>query len=1400
LFSGRSKGAGGKFFHPVGEKHRFKSLQIIDRQGKEIVNGRTDSVSKPLMILLYTKKLKIIKHPLINGRSRLSFNYMPIRKSFGMGLLAFFLCVVGVQGAADFKIRYNQKFPCLEVMDSSAVKITDVTEGAKGETVTSGKSSLNISFIKNSSGQPEVTLRDAKSPLSEMEIEAFGLSVGMKPEGTVLVRFGADNKPKFEMDRTGGSRFLMADLGNLDTAAGKEVAANTAPSKNLIRCRERFADWIGGKGGWSNKSGKILETEGGDLVKVGELPDREIKVSEAFQSGAVITVGNKKPLLFQSGAGVFHLALPGTVFSLGKLEAGSADLKIELTEGTIQTFVAEPLKAPRGSLIALGNGEVARTLDASYQIARTAGPESTTTLTSISGKVILAQEAGGKEVATLSGEKTWSGSKGGEPRALSANTPEKSSLVALQELARNTALIDIARDGVKACPEAVEEIVSTAVKASPELAQTIAEQCLLANPKSLKVIAQASGVKGLKLSKEEQAKVDALESLDQRLERLAIDGIDLEMKQGQVLLVEGDCKLDGKKEKIMVGQVLALNDKITTGKESRILVGMAPGVVLSVESGSVATLEKMSSEIKNGELQSREAVVNSESGLVVMNIAPWNKEKTDVRVKTKEGESVAQGTVFAVSYVGGKMMTTVTRGSVGSRDSSGNMVSIAAGQQATPGATPVATPADSPAVVAAGKAVESTVHAMVANVAASVVAAIPTAAAEVAAIAAKAVPAAAEQIAAAVAAKAPEAAIAIAQAVSKVAPQAASKIAAAVIAATPGMDAKSISAITTASSQGAADAPSVDTASGTEAGNAGGVGAGSGNIAAAAQVQQLQAQQDADALKTAQDALAKAKADLAAAKTEQDKAKARQDLANAQANLDKAAQKVQDSKIASAQAEAKAKAAEALQKTSAELKSKIDTANNKDAAYDYAAKANEQAQDSLNDARNEANQAAADSAAAGAAADAQQAVAEASKAVSAAIAGASTKEQAVSLANAAAAAAGTKAGSTKAAQETLAAELVEKQKAEAIAAASAQAAQAAALAASKLQADLAAATTKQAQEAAAAAASQAAVKAASDALNATRAATAAAALAQSASTTTFNSLTQANQSLANEYKLSSPAPSDTTPNSIRSVRAVFSEAQLNANPTLKEFVTKWDTYIEKQQAKFAAAAEQTEKEAASRRAIEMEAAVKAAADLNAAKTAANALIQAAKDAAAAKETARAAAEAETKTKALAEAKAQAEREVAAAAKAAADKLAAEIAAKDLAAAKAAAAQAAAAQEAARKAAEVAELAKAVEAASKEAARLAAIETAAAAAKLAEDIAKAADLAAAKAQSDAIANAARIAAEAEAAKKATADAEKARLLAAEEAAKKAAEEASAKVPVTEGGTKPVEATKAGSNLI
>ena len=1270
-------------------------------------------MSKPLMNPLDRKSSKTTIDPLINRKCRLKLIYMPAMRSVGIGLVSFFACTALGLAAADFKIRYNQKFPCLEVMDSSAVKITDVTEGAKGETVTSGKSSLNISFVKNSSGQPEVTFRDAKSPLSEMEIEAFGLSVGMKPEGTVLVRFGADNKPKFEMDRTGGSRFLMADLGNLDTAAGKEVAGNTAPSKNLIRCRERFAEWISGKGGWSNKSGKIIALGGGNMVTEGDQPEREIQVSEAFQRGAKITVGRSEPMMFQSGAGVFHLALPGTVFSLGKLEAGSPDLKVELIQGTIQTFVAAPLVAPRASLISLGNGEVARTLDGSYQIAKSAGAEGTTTITTISGKVILAQEAGGKELATLTGEQTWSGPKGGEPKALPSNSPEKSSLVALQKSARDNALIDIARDGVKACPEAVEEIVSTAVKANPELAPLLAEQCLLANPKLLKGIAQASGVKGLKLSKEEQAKVDALDSLDQRLERLAIEGIDLEMKMGQVLLVEGDCKLDGKKEKILVGQVLALNDKIATGKNGRILVGMAPGVVLSVEPESVVSLEKMSAEIKNGELLNRAAVVNTESGLVVMNIAPWNKEKTDVRVKTTEGESVAQGTVFAVNFSGGKMVTTVTRGSVGSTDASGKSVSISMGQQASPGGTPASTPANSPAVAAAGNAVAASVNALVANVAASIAAAIPSSAAEVAAVAAKAVPAAAEQIAGAVAAKAPEAALAIAQAVSKVAPEAASRIAAAVIAATPGMDAKSISAITTASSQGAADAPSVDTASGTEGGNAGGVGAGSGNVgqaAAATQFQQLQAEQDnqaaQDALKAARDAEAAAKAALFAANEREyaralevyNQAVAAREAAQAAANTAAAAKVAADQAAATAASAANSKAT-----ASANAANAADTA---DAAARAAAEAAATV-DALAEGLAEAKTAA--------------------DAANTLIQSATTKDQALAVANSVVTDANSAFDQAKSDQETAAAQAVALQKAEAESAARASAAAEAAQAAAQLKAALDAATTKAQQNAAAEAARVAADAARAAAVTAATQATNEANTAKTASTSTFNALTPDNKNLANEYKASNPAVSEP---GTASVRSMFTPTELNANPALKTFVEQWNSFIDKQREKFAALAEQAAKEAALLVAQQTETAIKAAADMAAAKAAAQAALTAANAEMTAKENARIAAEQASVAKVLEDARLKGEREAAELAKAAAAKLATDIAAaSDLAASKLKAADAAAAMEAQR----VAEAAK-VAAAEAEAARLAALDVAAglAAAQAATEAANAAITAATQA--------------------------------------------------------------------
>jgi hypothetical protein len=1258
-------------------------------------------------------------------------------------LAVFFVSGFSLFASPDFKIRYNQKFPCLEVMDSKAEKITDVTEGAKGETVTSGKSSITISFSKNADGLPEAILSDAKSPLSEMEIEAFGLSVGLKPAGTVMVRFGADHKPSFVMDRTGGARFLMADLGNLDTAAGKEVAANTPPSKNLIRCRERLADWIAGKGGWSNKSGKILATEGDDRVKVGEVPNRAIQVGEAFQTGASITVGSKGPLLWQSGSGVFHLALPGTVFMIGKLEAGSPDLKVELVQGTLQTFVAQPLQSPRGSLIGVGDGVVARTLDASYQVNRGAGKEVTTTLTAISGKVILAEEAGGKEVAVLSGEQTLDGLKKGSVRDLTKNSPEKSSLVALQQLAKETTLIDIARDGVKACPEAAAEIISTAVKAAPDFAKKIAESCVRAQPKLVAVISSASGVSDLKLTKEEQAKVDALETLDRRLAQIQQDGIDLDMKLGQVLIVQGDVHVNGRKEALTSGQILNLKDKITTSKGGRVFVGIAPGVVLSVESDSTAVLEKMDAEIKEGQLQRRSAVVNSESGLVVLSIAPWNKEKTDVRVKTKEGESVAQGTVFAVNFIGGKMMTTVSRGQVSSTDASGKSVAISAGQQASPGATTAAaTPANSVEAKAASNVGETASHVLAANVAASVAAALPTAAGEIAAIAAKAIPGAADAIAGAVAAKAPAAAMEIAQAVAKAVPEAADKVAAAVIAAAPGADSKAIASATAATAKAAAEASAVDTASGTSTASGGTSGGGGGSVGGGfggAAIQQT-ADNQAQQLAAAQKALEEAQKALEKAKTDADK-KAAQDKVNAataelakakKAADDAAAAKVLADKAAADKAAADVAAAQAA----ADAKKAADDAAAAKALADADAKAKA-------DAQLAADTAAANAKSAADAAAAAQALAN-QDAAAKALADAAAKKMADDAAIAAAAA--------KVNQEALAAELAANKKAEAEKTAAAKAAADAIKAAEEMQSALATQTKSQ-QDAAVRAAADAAAEEARRAADAASEAKKAADLAKGSANASYGSLSDSNKSLAEDYKKSSPAAPETAAAGLRRMMAaasVFSTEQLNANDgELKTFIENWDAYVAKQLEKFASESKKAEKAAASERAAAIEKAVTEAADENDAREKAAALIDEAQKAAAAKESARAAAADAAAKKAEEENTARLEREARVAAQKVADDAAA----------------------VAKQAAEAAAAAKAladVEAATKAAEKLAAEQTAAAAKKAAEDAAAAKALADVEAATKA---AEKLAAEktAAAAKKAAEDAAAAKLLAEKEAA-------------------------------
>lgn len=593
------------------------------------------------------------------------FNFSPLLKIAHHGTsfnfvrgISLFLCSLfclgafSVSAAPDFKIRYNQKFPCLEVMDSKAVKITDVTEGAKGETVTWGKSSINISFVKNAEGQPEVTLSEAKSPLSEMEVEAFGLSVGLKPQGTVMVRFGADNKPKFEMDRTGGARFLMADLGNLDTAAGKDLvavpsatstpAANAAaggtngPSKALTRCRERFAAWKEGKGGWSNKSGKILKTAGGETLQIGKGQPRPLLEGEAVQVGGTIVVGPKVPMIFQSAAGVFHQALPGTEIVLSPLEKDSVDIKVELRQGTLLTYVAAPLVAPRANLVVIAEGIVARTSDGLYQITK--GADGKSLISVATGKVTLADVAGGVERGSASANQKLT-YPGGTTVALTTGTPEVASLKALPEACKEATLLDIAQDGVLGCPEAIEEIFTEVTTPRPDLKEKLATQAVGIRPELLGQIQKITGLAELKAPS--PSGFHSLQFSKRAAGWLQGEPSPLS-KDGKVLKVVGIATFEGKP--IKRGQTLPTGALIKTGPLSQVMFLPVPGVIAEVQENSEIVFEQTSDRFEKGILQSAQTRLKTVSGDVHFAIADGFGDKIRVEVSTPKGLLKAQST------------------------------------------------------------------------------------------------------------------------------------------------------------------------------------------------------------------------------------------------------------------------------------------------------------------------------------------------------------------------------------------------------------------------------------------------------------------------------------------------------------------------------------------------------------------------------------------------------------------------------------------------------------------------------------------------------------------------------------------------------------------------------------
>lgn len=558
--------------------------------------------------------------------------------------------------APEFKIRYNQKFPCLEVMDSKAVKITDVTEGAKGETVTSGRASVNISFAKNAEGQPEVTLSDAKGPLSEMEIEAFGLSVGLKPAGTVLVRFGPDNKPKFEMDRTGGARFLMADLGNLDTAAGKELVAVPEPaslpanptatstnpiSKTLSRFRERLASWKAGqgKGGWSNRPGKILSCGKQSMITyVGQSP-RILLDGEAIQTGAEVTVGLDAPVTFQSGPGVFEKALPGSKFSVAPLEKGQKDVKVTLLEGTILTLVAVPLEAPRLNLLGLGNGVVVQTGDATYQAVQSSGGSS---FAVAQGSIRLVEEAGGASVSQISAGTSGHWPNPQPPSPLASGSPEAVTLKQLAEDAKRDFLTDMTEDAIKAAAADAEMIIREACDADPAFSRVVAKEILEIRPDLFGLISEASGCKDLPPP---APMPDAELAFAKRAAPWLRGEPSPLIRAGKVLKVEG--KVTQGDQPVKRSTVLQQGEIIRTGGDGRVMFKASAGVVAEIPPGSEVILLEMSADWKGGEIRKSKTLLEAKKGDAFLSVAKELEGKVVAEVRTPKGLSKDSGQLEA---------------------------------------------------------------------------------------------------------------------------------------------------------------------------------------------------------------------------------------------------------------------------------------------------------------------------------------------------------------------------------------------------------------------------------------------------------------------------------------------------------------------------------------------------------------------------------------------------------------------------------------------------------------------------------------------------------------------------------------------------------------------------------
>jgi len=348
-------------------------------------------------------------------------------------------------------------------------------------------------------------------------------------------------------------------------------------------------------------------------------------------------VGSKGSVIFQSAAGVFHEALPGTEFVLSPSEKDSLDIKVELTRGTLLTYVASPLGTPRANLVGLGEGIVARTSDALYQATK--GRDGKSLISVSTGKVILADVAGGVERGSASANQKLVYPGDGKATALVAGTPEAASLKAFPDACREATLMDIAQDGVLGCPEAIEEIFREVTTVRPDLKEKLATQAIGIRPE---LLGQIKGITGITdLQPPTPAAFHSLQFSKRASGWLRGEPSPLS-KEGKVLKVVGSATYEGRP--IKRGQTLPKGAIIKTGPLSQVMFLPTPGMIAEVQENSEIVFEETSDRFEKGILQQALAKLKTVRGDVHFAIADGFGDKIRVEVSTPQGLLKAQST------------------------------------------------------------------------------------------------------------------------------------------------------------------------------------------------------------------------------------------------------------------------------------------------------------------------------------------------------------------------------------------------------------------------------------------------------------------------------------------------------------------------------------------------------------------------------------------------------------------------------------------------------------------------------------------------------------------------------------------------------------------------------------